>query len=182
VHSVEEAVAKKHGRQSARVRKIGISAWSAGYGSVGEIINQSYGRRVVDVVILLDGLHSGYSNGTLSEPQMKPFVDFARESKAGRKFMFVSHSSIIPPGYASTTETANYLISKLGGRPRKARPRASDPWGLELISRYDAGNFHVRGFRGNDQMDHCAHFGLYRDVLKVHVKPRWRSPRGRKGS
>ena len=180
VASVEEAMAKKHGRKRARARRIGISAWSAGYGAVGEIINQAYGRQVVDVVVLLDGLHSGYSNGSLSAPQMRPFVQFARQAKAGRKFMFVSHSSIIPPGYASTTETANYIIDQLGGRPRKARPRASDPMGLELISRFDSGNFHVRGFRGNDRMDHCAHIGLYRDVLKVHIKRRWNSPRGRK--
>ena len=31
-------------------------------------------------------------------------------AKAGEKLMFVSHSSIIPPGYASTTETANWPI------------------------------------------------------------------------
>ena len=95
-------------------------------------------------------------------------------------FMFMSHSSIIPPGYASTTETANFVIQKLRGRARKTRPRSSDPMGLELISRYDRGNFHVRGYKGNDKMDHCAHIGLLRDILKVHVRRRWRSPRGRK--
>ena len=116
----------------------------------------------------------------LNEAQLKPFVRFAYEARRGRKFMFVSHSSIIPPGYASTTETANYLISKLRGRPRKARRRRGDPMGLELISRFSRGNFHVRGYRGNDQMDHCAHIGLYRDVLKVHIRRRWNSPRGRK--
>ena len=180
VESVEVAMAKKHGRKSAHARKIGLSSWSAGYGAVGEIINQSYGRRVVDVVILLDGLHSGYGPITLDEQQLAPFVRFAQQAKARRKLMFVSHSSIIPPGYASTTETANYLISKLGGRPRKARPRGGDPMGLELISRYSSGNFHVRGYRGNDKMDHCAQLGLYGDVLKVHVRRRWNSPRGRK--
>jgi len=172
VESVEVAMAKKHGRKQARARRIGLSAWSAGY--------QRYGRSVVDLVVLLDGLHSGYGPVTLNEQQLAPFVRFAREAKARRKLMFVSHSSIIPPGYASTTETANYLISKLGGRPRKARPRASDPMGLELISRYSSGNFHVRGYKGNDKMDHCAHLGLYGDVLKVHVRRRWNSPRGRK--
>jgi hypothetical protein len=95
--------------------------------------------------------------------------------------MFVSHSSIIPPGYASTTETANFLIHKLGGRPHKTRPRAGDPMGLDLISRYTRNNFHVRGYAGNDTLDHCAHLGLFRDVLKVHIKNRWNSPRGRKG-
>jgi hypothetical protein len=92
--------------------------------------------------------------------------------------MFVSHSSIIPPGYASTTETANFLIYKLGGRAQSAAARPSDPMGLELISRFSKGNFQVRGFSGNDKMDHCAHVGFYRDVLKLYVKPRWNSPRG----
>ena len=53
--------------------------------------------------------------------------------------------------------------------------------GLESVSRYTRGNFHVRGFAGNGRMDHCAQIGLYRDVLKVHIQPRWRSPRGRRG-
>ena len=32
--------------------------------------------------------------------------------------MFMSHSSIIPPGYASTTEVAHYVVSKLRGKPK----------------------------------------------------------------
>ena len=52
------------------------------------------------------------------------------------------------------------------------------PLGMDLISRYSQGNFHVRGFSGNDKMDHCAQIGEYRDVLKIHVRPRWNSPRG----
>lgn len=180
VESVEKAVAKKTGKKNARVRKVGLSAWSAGYGSVGAILRDSYGKRIVDTVILLDGLHCGYQGSSLDERQLDPFIDFAREAVRGRKFMFLSHSSIIPPGYASTTETANFVIQKLRGRARKTRPRSSDPMGLELISRYDRGNFHVRGYKGNDKMDHCAHIGLLRDILKVHVKRRWRSPRGRK--
>jgi hypothetical protein len=66
---------------------------------------------------------------------------------------------------------------KLGGRPRPVRPRASDPMGLERISGYSRGGFYVRGFSGNDTLDHCAQIGLYRDVLKVYVQPRWRATR-----
>ena len=51
--------------------------------------------------------------------------------------------------------------------------------GLYLNTRFSKGSFHVRGYDGNDKMDHCAHIGLLRDVLKVHLKPRWRSPKGR---
>lgn len=173
VASVEKAMAKKYGRKAARVRKIGLSGWSAGYGAVQEILRHEKWLARVDTVVLLDGLHAGYDQGLLSETQLAPFLRFSRLAAAGDRFFFVSHSSIIPPGYASTTETANFLIYKLGGRPRAARPRGADPWGLELISRYNRGSFHVRGFRGNDKMDHCAHIGLYRDVLRVHVRRRW---------
>jgi len=181
VHSVEKAMADKTGNAKAHVRKVGLSAWSAGYGAVVEILNQDYGKRIVDTVVLLDGMHCGYAGGSLDELQLQPFIDFARRAAAGQKLMFVSHSSIIPPDYASTTETANYIIAKLGGRPRGVRPPGRGPMGLELISTYSRGNFHVRGYMGNDKMDHCAHIGLFRDILQRHVKPRWRSPKGRKG-
>lgn len=180
LQSVEAAMAKKTGNKKARARKVGLSAWSAGYGAVGEILRTSFGKQRVDSVILLDGLHCGYTGKSLNESQLEPFVDFAAQAARGRKFMFVSHSSIIPPGYASTTETANFLIHKQRGRPRSVRPRGSDPMGLDLIARYTKGNFHVRGYQGNDKMDHCAHIGLLRDVLKVHIKRRWQSPKGRK--
>ena len=48
----------------------------------------------------------------------------------------------------------------------------------ELNSTFDAGNFHARGFDGNDKMDHCAHIGLLRDVFKSHIKARWKTPKG----
>lgn len=179
VKGVEEAVAAGAGRKKAYARKIGLSGWSAGYGAVGQILASSYGREKVDAVVLLDGLHSGYNGSSLNRAQLQPFIDYARRAARSDRFMFVSHSSIIPPGYASTTETANFLIHELGGRPRTTAPRHGDPMGLDLISRYSRGNFHVRGYAGNDTLDHCAHLGLFRDVLKVHVKPRWNSPRGR---
>ena len=173
VESVEEAMAKKTGKKNARVRHVGLSSWSAGYGAVQEIINQPYGKKVVDTVILLDGLHSGYQGNSLNEAQLKPFTDWAKEAAHGRKFMFVSHSSIIPPGYASTTETANYLVAWVGGHPRPSRPRPSDPVGMDLISWFVQGSFHVRGYAGNDKMDHCAQLTLYQDILRVHVRRRW---------
>ncbi len=177
VESVEREVARKAGRSKARARRIGLSAWSAGYGAVQEILRDPPSRNRVDSVILLDGMHCGYAGqGGLNRPQIQPFIDFARRAATGDRFMLVSHSSIIPPGYASTTETANFLIHELGGKPAKAKARKGDPMGLELIARFDRKGFHVRGFSGNDTMDHCAHLGFYRDVLTSYIKPRWRSP------
>jgi hypothetical protein len=178
VEDVEQAVAEETGRERVHVRKVGVSGWSAGYGALAGILRSDYGKRVVDAVVLLDSLHSGYRGGSLDEQKLAPFINFARLAARGRRFMFVSHSSIIPPGYASTTETANFLIHELGGSPLKAGSRRNDPMGLDLVSRFTKDSFHVRGYGGNDKMDHCAHIGLFRDVLSVHVRPRWQSPRG----
>jgi hypothetical protein len=174
VTSVERAVEKKTGRP-AKARKIGLSAWSAGYGAVQKILGQKYGKERVDAVILLDGLHCGYQGQSVNALQIQAFSEFAKRAAAKQKLMFVSHSSIIPPGYASTTETANFLIHEVGGAPKASR--GAGPLGMDLVSRYTQGNFHVRGFSGNDKMDHCAHLSLYRDVLKIHLKPRWNTPR-----
>ena len=177
VESIEKAVAKKAGRKTARVRRLGLSSWSAGYGAVQHILMQKYAKERVDTVILLDGLHCGYSGNAINGQPIAMFTEFAKRAAAGETLMFVSHSSIIPPGYASTTETADYLVHEVGGKLRDTR--GAGPMGMDMITRFSKGNFHVRGFSGNDKMDHCAQIGEYRDVLKVHVRPRWNSPRGR---
>ncbi len=172
VESAERAMSKRTGK-TARVGHLGVSAWSAGYGAVQNILLDDWAVQRVDSVVLLDGLHCGYRGKALNEPQLKPFIHFAERAAAGRRLMVVTHSSIIPPGYASTTETANYLVMRVGGQAVRSRARGGDPMGLELISRFSRGGFHVRGFAGNATLDHCAHLGFYRDVLRVHIKPRW---------
>jgi hypothetical protein len=178
--SVEATVAEHTGRANAHARRIGLSSWSAGYGAVEEILRQPVGQERVDSVILLDGLHCDYAGDGFVQATLDPFVRFAHEAADGKRLMVVSHSSIIPPGYASTTETANFLIHELGGHPHPAHARATDPMGLELVSRYDEGNFHVRGYAGNAELDHCAQVGLYGDILKVHLAPRWKPARAAK--
>ncbi len=179
--SVEKEMARRSGKDKARVRKLALSSWSAGYGAIQQILQQPAGKKV-DAVILLDSLHAGYANPsakTLKEEQLKPFLAFAREAIRGRKFLFQSHSSIIPPGYASTREVSNFMVDELGGKMRKSS--RSDVLGLKMFERYDRGNYHVRGYRGEDKPDHCAHLGLMKDIIKVHINPRWRSPVGKRG-
>jgi hypothetical protein len=160
-------------RRTARVRHLALSAWSAGYGAVEQILQQPLGRERVDAVVLLDGLHAGFSGRSLSADRLNPFVDFAKRAEQGERLFFVSHSSIRTPGYASTTQTANYLVWKLGAKPRPSAPLAADPMGLTRLSSFSSGDFHVRGFAGSGAGDHCAHLALMRDVLRVHLAPRW---------
>ncbi|MEJ7734052.1 MAG: hypothetical protein WKG00_33265 [Polyangiaceae bacterium] len=178
VASVEATMSKKSG-QKAHVRKIALSSWSAGYGAIEQILRQPAGNDI-DALVLLDSVHAGYideQKGTLKEDQLQPFVDFARRAAKKERFMFLSHSSIQPPGYASTRETAAFIVGELNGKTRKAT--RLDVLGLDMFTRFDRGDFHVRGYTGDDKPDHCAHIGLMTSVLKVHLQPRFKTPRAR---
>lgn len=175
--AVEAELQRRSGNPHAFAQNITLSAWSAGYGAIGQLLSQPMAQTRVGSVVLLDGLHAGFEDASLNAERMQPFVDFAKLAAAGSRLMFVSHSSIRTPGYASTTQTARYLIWKVGGRPQSTSSTASDPMGLDRYATFSQGNFHVRGFVGSGASDHCAHLGLMRDVLNVHLQPFWQNTR-----
>jgi hypothetical protein len=179
LESVEAEMSRRSGKK-ARIRHLALSSWSAGYGAVEQILQQPAGKKV-EALILLDSVHTGYideGQRTLKTDQLAPFVAFAARAAKKQTFMYMSHSSIIPPGYASTDEVADYVVSTLKGKPKKASRK--DVLGLDLYERFDKGDFHMRGYTGNDKPDHCAHIGLMADVMKTHLVPRWKTPKAKK--
>ncbi len=157
VSEVEHALSE-HSDKPAHVRHLAVSAWSAGFTGVAAMLAQPEADRI-DSVILIDGLHAARDPQSF-ELQLEPFLAYAKRAAAGERLFIVTHSSIDPVDYASTTETSHYLISTLGGRPQAVR--RDDPLGLELVEYFSSGNFHVRGYAGNDKADHCAQLGLLR--------------------
>jgi hypothetical protein len=151
------------------VEHVALSAWSAGFVGIEAMLAQP-GSRDVDSVVLVDGLHAPRSDAEAFRAQLKPFVDFAARAAAGERFMFVSHSSIDPADFASTTECAHYLVAQLGGKPQAVR--RADPMGLELVEYFARGDFNVRGYAGNDKADHCAQLAVLRDVYRA-LGRRW---------
>ncbi len=176
LNDIEESVAEYTNRPSAHIRKLGLTGWSAGYGAIRAILRQRAGNRV-DAVVLLDGLHSNYDEKNplgLRASQLSPFVSFAKRAANGGKFMFVSHSSIIPPGYASTTETAHYLTNKLGVKVHSSSAKDSP-----LLSRYEqakSGGFLMRGYHGEGKDDHCAQIALITDAV-IAMEQKWQTPK-----
>ncbi len=169
VAAIEATLAAAHGGH-AHARHVALTAWSAGYMAVLSILVQPEAKDV-DAVALIDGLHG--QRGAL-EHQLAPFVDYARRAETGERFFFISHSSIDPPAFASTTEAAHYLLSALGEKPEAVR--RDDRGGLELVEYFSHGDFNVRGYAGNDKEDHCAQVMLLRDALAAigrrwHAKP-----------
>ncbi len=181
LQAVEKEMARRSGNPKAHVRKLALSSWSAGYGAIEQILRQPPGKKV-DALILLDSVHTGYDDPKskkLRVTGLEPFIEFAKKASRGQALMYQTHSSIIPPGYASTREVSHHIVEALGGKVKAAK--GSDLYGLELFERFDRGGYKVRGYRGNDKPDHCAHLGLMRDVMRTLINPRWKSPPGRKG-
>ncbi len=168
VAEVETALSKQAGRP-AQAQRLVLSAWSAGFVGVEAALAQTGGPEIA-AVILIDGLHAPRADRSAFEAQLKPFVEYAARAARGERFMYVSHSSIDPPDFASTTECAHYVITALGGRPQPVR--RADRFGLELVEYFSRGDLHVRGYAGNDKADHCAQLALLRDVYAA-LGRRW---------
>ena len=151
---------------------ISLTAWSAGHGAIREILQvPEYYDRVAKV-LLIDGLHTGYIGGKpgpldskLEPDHLQIFLGFARDAMAGRKTMVITHSEIFPGTFASTTETADWLLDKLSLR-RKPVVRFG-PLGLQQLSEVRAGKFLLIGYAGNSAPDHVDQFHSLPGLLKL---------------
>ena len=160
--NVRSSAARTLGK-NVKFKRILLSGWSAGYGAVRAILRDSTRAESIDGVMLLDGLHTGYipdrrvvsEGGQIDTANFPAFLRYARWAMAGRKRFLITHSEIFPGTFASTTESANYMVDALG---LKRTPALE--WGvlgMQLTSRARAGKFEVRGYAGNAGPDHVDH-------------------------
>ncbi len=143
---------------------ITLIGFSAGYGAVRQILRNPDSFKLVNNVLLLDGMHASYSpegklladGGAINATDMDSFVSFAREAIASRKNFVFTHSEIFPGAYASTTECGDYLLAQL--KLARLPILQTGPIGMQQLSLVDAGGFHLRGYAGNSAQDHVDHF------------------------
>jgi len=161
---------EKRGLRRATLRRLALSAWSAGYGAVSRILDQPQMREKVDAIILLDGLHCGYLQGSheLAMERLASFERFAKQAIEGKKLFSITHSNITPLGeYAGTHETTDALLKRVG----VPRTKGGDPPPMPPLSSIDGvvqkkslrplqpeseahlRGLYVRGY-GGDQPDH----------------------------
>ena len=151
--------------------KVAVSSFSAGFGGVREILKSPEYFQRIDAICMADSLYSGYvGDGTGSvevgkvHPElMKDFLRFARQSSKGEKVMIVTHCSLETTGYASTLETADYLLQELDIVADKVNdlvmlpPGAKSAGRLKLYRRVKRKGFSLYGTLGTSGEDHLAH-------------------------
>lgn len=144
----------------AAFRSVTLVGFSAGHGAIRRILRDSAHFAAVDAVLLLDGMHTGYvpdrkvvaDGGQLDTTNLVVWEHFAREALAGRKRFLVTHSEIFPGTFASTTETADWLLAALG--LRRTPVLRWGPRGMQQLSEARGGRFRLLGFAGNAGPDH----------------------------
>jgi hypothetical protein len=157
------------------LNRVALSAWSAGYGAIYRILGNEGDREIADAVLLADGLHSGFVNKFTREikpVQMAAFDRFAEQAVRGNKLFAITHTQIATPNYASTTETANYLV-KTHDLARTVRDEAGPRDGMRLTSRASKGLFSVEAYAGGDTDAHCDHLYAIGDTLYSRLSKRW---------
>jgi hypothetical protein len=168
----ETSAALNHAATFADVTLVGFSA---GHGAIRAILRDSAHFESVSAVLLLDGMHTSYvpantvmsKGGTLDENNLVTFVRFARAAMRGEKRFLITHSEIFPGTFASTTETADYLLAALG---LKRTPVLHwGPRGMQQLSEAKQGRFEILGFAGNAAPDHVDQFQGMPEFLKIVV-------------
>lgn len=152
--------------------RITLTGFSAGHGAIRAILLEPSHFEAVDAILLLDGMHTSYvpegrvlaDSGTLDTTNLAAFVRYARAAMRGEKRFLVTHSEIFPGTFASTTETADWLVRELDLK-RKA-VLAWGPRGLQQLSEVRAGQFEVMGFAGNSAPDHIDHLHAMPELLR----------------
>lgn len=157
----EETSARTAGR--VQIGRVVVSAFSAGYGGVRGLLGDERIAATIDGVVLLDGLHTGYipertvlaEGGVLDTLKLVSFLRYARRATAGDVAFLITHSEIFPGTFASTTETADWLIRSLG--LARTPVLAWGPGGMQQLSEVRRGRLAILGFAGNTAPDHVDH-------------------------
>jgi hypothetical protein len=141
-----------------RIGRVIVSSFSAGFGGVRELLKVPEHFARIDGLVMADSIYCGYvgaEDHRVDPALMEGFRRFAAEAAAGRKAFLVSHSALVPRGYASTAETADFLIRSLDGTPEPAQARWADGW--TQTRAFARGRFVVLGFAGTEGTDHMNH-------------------------
>jgi hypothetical protein len=157
--------------EAPKIGRVVISSFSAGFGGVRALLKVPEHFARIDGLIMADSIYCGYT-GDAKDHKVDPalmdgFRRFTIEAAAGRKTLLVTHSALIPEGYASTAETADFLIDAVGG---KADP-VNEDWAKNWTQTraFAKGRFVVLGFAGTEGADHMSHLRQIRQLWKRYL-------------
>jgi hypothetical protein len=184
----EHEVGARDGAHGARVGRIALSSWSAGFGAVREILKRPHDASRVDAVLLADGLFTDWSSSKQTShashgkpgardadfEKVQAVVDFAKRATEGQTLFVLTHTSIDRHFYPDAPRTAAAML-------RQFDVARGFPDGLQASAagsqRYatDSAGFHVWGFGGKTWADHLAQHRMMGSRQFAALKAFWRN-------
>jgi hypothetical protein len=159
-------------KSGIRFDRVILGGWSAGCGAIRQILKTPAAYDRIDSALLIDGIHTDYPDGhpgplesKIGTENLEVWLQLGRDATAGKKRMMVTHSEIFPGTFASTTETADYLLKQLGV-PRTAVLKWG-PMATQQLSEAHAGSFLMMGFAGNSAPDHVDQLHSLPEYVKL---------------
>lgn len=166
-----KALAEAKFADDPRPGRVVVSTFSAGFGGLRELLKVPEHAARIDAVVMADSLYCGYEGDPkdhkVDAALMAPFRRFAARAVEGEKTFVLTHSSQVPEGYASTTETATDLIAHTGAEAVAAAIDWGPDW--EPIRRARKSRFEALGFGGVGPDDHMRHL---RQIARIWAEAR----------
>ena len=164
-------IAEAESKSGLKFGEVDLAGWSAGCGALREILKDPPSYKCVSRVLCIDGVHTGYVNGTpgptesqIQTDNLQIWLQIGRDAIVGKKRLIITHSEIFPGTFASTTETADYLLREWG-----LKPHPVVKWGpikTQILSEVKRGRLLVIGFAGNSAPDHVDELHSLPEYLK----------------
>jgi len=168
----------KSGRApGAKIGRVALSAWSAGFVSVAKLMSDREIAARVDAVVLADGFFTSFTDvkkRTINTPSLERFVTLTEAAGRGDKLFAITHSSIPTVDYPSVDETVAKLL-ELTSIP-KVPSRAVGPRNMHETYTADKGSFHVKGYEGVTAPDHIRQIQAMGETLYPYLRARWEAP------
>jgi hypothetical protein len=160
--------------RGARIGRVALSAWSAGFESVSAILKQDGARARIDAVLLADGLHAALADKkrrVVEERSLGKYARLVEEATRGEKLFVLTHSSIPTIGYATVAETVDVMLRLAG--VEKGPPPAESPRKMQAVYAVHRGDLHVTGFEGRGVSDHIDHIRAMGETMYPLLAARW---------
>lgn len=171
-----DAELAKSGRSAGKpLRRLALSAWSAGFVSVQRVLASREHAEKVDAVLLADGFFTSYTNlekKTINAESLAPFVELAGAAARHERLFVITHTAIPTTGYPSVGDTVGKLL-ELASLERGPAPGDPQPRGMKPTYAVDRGDLHVHGFGGVTAADHVNQIRAMGETVYPYLRERW---------
>lgn len=165
----EQALSQHCGRE-LHFGRIAITYWSAGYGAVRELLKHEPYYQRIDALVSADSMYAGVVADEVRAPRWQDvdgFVRFAQDAARGEKTLVLAYG-LYPTDYASTSETAAFLLASVAARLAPAN-RTTER-GVPIAREAHVGGFHAYEFAESGKEIHVDLLYFVPEMVRCHVR------------